>query len=64
MKKYISIHIAALIGTFAFAIPVFATTATLSPSSVNVTAGESFTVTVKVAPTQLPNATELVGVTV
>lgn len=60
MKKYTSIiSMAAVIGVFALAMPVMAaTTASLSPASVNVTAGKSFSVVITANPQGFMNYAE------
>jgi hypothetical protein len=60
MKKYISIiGTAAMIGVFALAIPAMAaTTASLSPANINVTAGKSFSVVVTADPQGFMNYAE------
>ena len=59
MKKIILKNTILAIGVFMFALPVMAaTTASLSPNSVNVVAGKSFTITVAVNPQGTANYAE------
>ncbi len=59
MKKITLTSIAALVGVFIFAAPAFAaTTATLSPANINVTAGKQFTVSISVNPQGASNFAE------
>jgi len=59
MKKITLTKIITVLGMLAFALPVMAaTTASLSPSSVNVVAGKSFTITVAVDPQGTKNYAE------
>ena len=58
-KKIIQTKIITILGMLAFALPVMAaTTASLSPASINVVAGKSFTVTVAVDPQGTKNYAE------
>lgn len=51
MKKIITTRIFTILGALLFAVPVFAaTTVSLSPSPINVTAGQTFNVVVTVSP--------------
>ena len=59
MKKITFTKIITIVGMLAFALPVMAaTTASLSPTSVNVVAGKSFTITVAVDPQGTKNYAE------
>jgi hypothetical protein len=64
MKKYISIiGTAAMIGMFALAMPALAaTTASLNPANISVTAGKSFNVTIAVNPQGVNNYAEQLDV--
>jgi hypothetical protein len=58
-KKIVQAKIILAIGVFMFALPVMAaTTASLSPTSVNVVAGKSFNVTVAIDPQGIANYAE------
>jgi hypothetical protein len=59
MKKTTIISLATVLGMFMFAMPAMAATvASLSPASINVTAGKSFTVSVAVDPQGASNYAE------
>ena len=59
MKKIILTSILTTFGILIFALPTFAaTTASLSPVTVNVTAGQSFNVTIAVNPQGVSNDVE------